>query len=105
MINHFQAERLDGENNRLKSLVEIERQRADKANQLLSESRKGTLIVKCEIETQHVQSEGRVTDLQMQLDKVWQSSAVYSVSTCSKTTFYVSGLGHMSCLRCLFSSL
>jgi len=98
----FQIELLNSENNWLKSLVEVERQQADKANQLLSESREGTLVLKCEMETQHVLSERRVTDLQMQLDKVWQSSAVYSLSTCSKTTFYLSGLEQIGYLKWLF---
>lgn len=67
-------ERLESERDRLQSQIEEERKRADKASHQLSShhkaNRQGTLVVKCEIETQHVQSEERVADLQNQLDKV-----------------------------------
>ena len=74
IIYHYQVERLESERSRLKSQIEAERQRADKASHKLANhqkaDRKGTLVVKCEIETQHSQSEEKVTQLQQELDKV-----------------------------------
>ena len=74
IIYHYQVERLESERSRLKSQIEAERQRADKASHKLANhqkaDRKGTLVVKCEIETQHSQSEVKVTQLQQELDKV-----------------------------------
>ncbi|XP_067931851.1 citron rho-interacting kinase-like isoform X2 [Watersipora subatra] len=71
-------ERLESERKLLESQREEERRRADNALQQLSNyqraDRKGTLVVKCEIETQHVQSEERVSQLQDQLDKVLSSN-------------------------------
>ena len=74
IVYHYQVERLESERSRLKSQIEAERQRADKASHKLANhqkaDRKGTLVVKCEIETQHSQSEEKVTQLQQELDKV-----------------------------------
>ena len=65
---------MESERARLQSQIDEERRKADKASQQLSNyhkaDRQGTLVVKCEIETQHVQKEERFTELQQQLDKV-----------------------------------
>lgn len=67
---------MENERSHLKSQIEAERQRADKASQQLSNyhkaDRKGTLVVKCEIETQRSQSDEKVHQLQLELDKVWE---------------------------------
>lgn len=65
---------MEDECGRLQSALGAERHRADSlASQLSSQQkadRRGTLIVKCEIETKHQQRDARFSALQDQLDQV-----------------------------------